>query len=236
LAPQKIKAIKYLGTIGCGCYQKEGVREALLDSLDDCTEEVRYEAALALCRAAGTNCDKCGTTCCDAKVMNKLKALADGTDEQCCNKESSERVRDAARQALGACKNKLPATNVTPGIPTPPGTPSGIQPEPLKKKAPESTHIIPAPVERPTPAPRQPVPATIKKPVDLPADAPAGDLLPVPPPPSGASHKEVHKHVVQTAANTAPGAPVRLRLVIGGDEPNDSGAEFREVPNGGSQR
>jgi len=38
LAPQKIKAIKYLATIGCGCYQKMGVREALLDSLDDCTE------------------------------------------------------------------------------------------------------------------------------------------------------------------------------------------------------
>ena len=45
LAPQKIKAIKYLATVGCGCYQKMGVREALLESLDDCTEEVRYEAA-----------------------------------------------------------------------------------------------------------------------------------------------------------------------------------------------
>ena len=48
LAPQKIKAIKYLATVGCGCYQKMGVREALLESLDDCTEDVRYEAAKAL--------------------------------------------------------------------------------------------------------------------------------------------------------------------------------------------
>ena len=138
LAPQKIKAIKYLATVGCGCYQKMGVREALLDSLDDCTEEVRYEAAKALAQVAGTCCDKCGNTCCNAKVMNKLKELADGTDDRCCRKESSERVRQAARQALNACKNKLPATNVTPspviiekpkpqsGRPriTPPGSPA----------------------------------------------------------------------------------------------------------------
>src|SRR5271157_497979 len=68
LAPQKIKAIKYLATVGCGCYQKMGVREALLESLDDCTEDVRYEAAKALAKVAGDCCDKCGNTCCNAKV------------------------------------------------------------------------------------------------------------------------------------------------------------------------
>jgi hypothetical protein len=41
LAPQKIKAIRYLSTIACGCYPQ--VRPALLAALDDCTEEVRYE-------------------------------------------------------------------------------------------------------------------------------------------------------------------------------------------------
>ncbi len=54
LAPQKIKAIKYLATVGCGCYP--GVREALLAGLDDCTEEVRYQAAVAFSQAAGNPC------------------------------------------------------------------------------------------------------------------------------------------------------------------------------------
>ena len=113
-APQKIKAIKYLATVGCGCYQKMGVRDALVDALDDCAEEVRYEAALALAKVAGDHCANCGETCCNAKVMNKLKELAEGTDERCCPKETSQRVREAACRALNACRQKLPARNVTP--------------------------------------------------------------------------------------------------------------------------
>lgn len=54
LAKQKIKAIKHLSSVGCGCYP--GVAEALLAALEDCTEEVRYEAAVAFCEAAGTPC------------------------------------------------------------------------------------------------------------------------------------------------------------------------------------
>ena len=51
LAPQKIKAIKYLATVCCGCAKnKDDVKDALLDALDDCTEDVRYEAAMALCQ------------------------------------------------------------------------------------------------------------------------------------------------------------------------------------------
>ncbi len=50
LAQQKIKALKYLGEMGCGCYP--GVSEALLAALEDCTESVRYEAAKALLNAA----------------------------------------------------------------------------------------------------------------------------------------------------------------------------------------
>ena len=38
LAPQKIKALKYLATVGCGCYP--GVKEALMAATDDCTEVV----------------------------------------------------------------------------------------------------------------------------------------------------------------------------------------------------
>ena len=47
LAPQKLKALKYLATIGCGCYNKKNadmVEAAVLEGLDDCTIEVRREA------------------------------------------------------------------------------------------------------------------------------------------------------------------------------------------------
>ena len=83
LAPQKIKAIKYLATVGCGCYPN--VKEALVAALDDCSEEVRYQAAVALCRAAGNPCKQCEKNgCCNAAVMNKLQELAYGQDDQCC--------------------------------------------------------------------------------------------------------------------------------------------------------
>lgn len=45
-APLKIQAIKYLGTLDCQCYPE--VVDALLDSLEDCNEKVRYEALQAL--------------------------------------------------------------------------------------------------------------------------------------------------------------------------------------------
>lgn len=95
LAPQKIKAIRYLSTIGCGCYPQ--VKPALLAALDDCTEEVRYEAALAFCRAAGNPCSVCNSSsCCDPEVRKKLADLASGVDDQDCWKEPSTRVRAAA--------------------------------------------------------------------------------------------------------------------------------------------
>ena len=106
LAPQKIKAIKYLGTVCCGCAKnKDEVKEALVAALDDCTEEVRYEAALALCHCAGNPCTTCnGGSCCDAKVMNKLLKVSEGKDAQGCWLEPSARVRAAAANALGACQ------------------------------------------------------------------------------------------------------------------------------------
>jgi hypothetical protein len=60
LKAQKIKAIKYLADIGCSsddCH--EGVAEALAAALDDCTEEVRYEAAKAILRTAQCDPDRC---------------------------------------------------------------------------------------------------------------------------------------------------------------------------------
>jgi|LSQX01.1.fsa_nt_gb hypothetical protein len=106
LKPQKIKAIKYLAEIACGCYP--GVKEALLAALDDCTEDVRYEAAVAFCRAAGNPCALCNrATCCDRQVKDKLRDVALATDANGCWKEPSARVRAAAEMALRAC-NQIP--------------------------------------------------------------------------------------------------------------------------------
>ncbi len=103
LAPQKIKALRYLATIGCGCYPQ--VKPALLAALDDCTEQVRVEAALAFLRVAGSPCTVCNSsTCCDAEVREKLRDKAGGTDAQGCWKEPSANVRSAAAAALQACE------------------------------------------------------------------------------------------------------------------------------------
>jgi len=132
LAPQKIKAIRYLSTIGCGCYPQ--VRPALLAALDDCTEEVRYEAALAFCRTAGNPCSVCNSsTCCDPEVRKKLADLASGVDEQNCWKEPSSRVRSAAAAALNACELIAPAESLTPEeereLPVPETAPPQARPE-----------------------------------------------------------------------------------------------------------
>ena len=146
LAPQKIKAIKYLATIGCGCYP--GVKEALVAALDDCTEEVRYQAAIALCEAAGDHCSKCGKTCCNAAVMSKLEEMAHGQDEKGCFKESSPRVRAAAENALNACREKIPPGSVP--LEEPPKKEVPLQPTPA---APELRPEVPAPDSTPTPVP-----------------------------------------------------------------------------------
>lgn len=138
LAPQKIKAIKYLATVCCACkgYKKE-VQEALLASLDDCTEEVRYAAALAICQCTGNICQTCNSpSCCSAEVMNKLNELATKRDENGCFVEPSARVRAAALNALNACRAVHAPTTPVP-------------------EAPE------VPKERPLPGKEQPTPAPV---------------------------------------------------------------------------
>ncbi len=130
LAPQKIKALRYLSTIGCGCYPQ--VKPALLAALDDCTEQVRVEAALAFLRVAGSPCSVCNSsTCCDPDVREKLRDKAHGTDAQGCWKEPSASVRSAAAAALQACEliaqpELAPAPEEPRELPTPetPETPA----------------------------------------------------------------------------------------------------------------
>ena len=138
MAPQKIKAIKYLATMGCGCYQKTvNVRGAMLEALDDCTPEVRLAAAQALCEMAGNPCSTCGCTCCNAETMNKLQEHASGKDANGCFKESSAEVRQAAQAALDACRRKLP-----PGVAEVAPVPSTLPVEGPKP-------ILPPPTEHP---------------------------------------------------------------------------------------
>lgn len=101
--PQKIKAIRYLGTLGCrGCYPK--VEEALLAALDDCTEDVRYEAVRQMSGTAGSACHYCkSSSCCSKKVRERLEYLVSGRDETGCLVEPSARVRRTARIVLDRC-------------------------------------------------------------------------------------------------------------------------------------
>jgi hypothetical protein len=116
-----------------------------LASLDDCTEAVRYEAAVAFCQAAGNPCCHCGKSCCNAKVMEKLHDVAFGQDESGCNKESSARVRAAAEMALNACRRKVGATE----------PPKPIEPPKGPKETP-SNEPTPAPIPEPKPLPATP--------------------------------------------------------------------------------
>ena len=101
LAPQKIKALKYLANIGCGCYG--GVAEALTAALEDCTEEVRYQAALAIVQALSSNCQVCQKTCCTKELAAKMYERVYGQDADGCFLEPSDRVRGVLMRALDDC-------------------------------------------------------------------------------------------------------------------------------------
>lgn len=99
-APQKVMAIRYLATLGCGgCYEK--VEDALLEAMSDCTEEVRYEAVKALQCRPDCGCRYCSSpSCCSAKIRKRLEELTQ------CEKEPSARIRRMARLALACCNTK----------------------------------------------------------------------------------------------------------------------------------
>lgn len=114
-AAQKVQALRYLATIGCGgCYPS--VEDAFLAALDDCTEAVRYEAVSAIRGNAGTNaCQFCKSkSCCSPKVRKKLDEIANKTDEKGCPKEPSARVRRLARLSLDQCGGNYETTPTTP--------------------------------------------------------------------------------------------------------------------------
>ncbi len=106
LKKQKIKAIKYLTSVGCGCYDVDGgVTAALLAASQDCTEDVRLATIEAISDAAeGGCCSRCGeVSCCKKDLIIRLAEIAYELDEHGCYLEPSERVREAAIEALETC-------------------------------------------------------------------------------------------------------------------------------------
>ncbi|MEM6470379.1 MAG: hypothetical protein AAF802_12555 [Planctomycetota bacterium] len=129
---QKIKAIKFLAKMGCGCYDKDDkITDALLAAMDDCTPDVRLAAIEAIEDAAnGECCTKCGSTsCCSEKVTKRLSEIAYERDDTGCCLEPSAEIREAAAKALCVCcpnratgpiEEDIPETIEE--IPTPPVT------------------------------------------------------------------------------------------------------------------
>jgi hypothetical protein len=106
LKMQKIKAVKFLLSIGCACYDKDGkITAAVVAKSDDCTEEVRLVTMQELKAASERQCcSNCGSTCCcNETIIKRLAEMAYHRDETGCFIEPSERVREAAAEALVAC-------------------------------------------------------------------------------------------------------------------------------------
>lgn len=206
LAKQKIKAVKYLTKIGCGCYNRDGsITDALLKALDDCTEDVRYETVKAITDAAnGEACVNCkNKSCCSEELSNKLYEMAYERDDAGCYLEPSERVRQAAAEALRACcpgrgseegyiLDETEGT-VGPGGETPP---QGERPDVINPGTGERPNIPPPapPQPAPTPSPELgPVPAP-------PAPRPARDPAPTISDETGAAPQPGQKSSRRTAA------------------------------------
>jgi hypothetical protein len=107
LKKQKIKAVKFLAEVNCGCYNKDdAVAKALLEALGDCDPDVRKAAVEAICTTAG-NCNTCRTgcetTCCSEEILKKLNELANAKDAQGCYKETVPEIRSLAAAAAKKC-------------------------------------------------------------------------------------------------------------------------------------
>lgn len=151
---QKIKAIKYLASVGCGCYDKDGkITDALLAATDDCTPDVRMAAIEAFEEAAnGEQCRKCGSTsCCSEKVTKRLSEIAYERDDTGCPVEPDEEIRAAAARVLRICcpggTPMGPFEEEVEDLPPPPESIPGETPddEPgIRGELPESVQRLPA--------------------------------------------------------------------------------------------
>lgn len=124
LKKQKIKAIKFLAEVNCGCYNKDdAVAKAFLAALEDCDPDVRKAGIEGLCTAAG-NCSKCRngceTTCCTEEILKKVNDIANGCTDQGCPKEPVKEIRTLAAGLLKKCP--CPPAKPVEEVPAPPPT------------------------------------------------------------------------------------------------------------------
>ncbi|MCA9192392.1 MAG: hypothetical protein KDB03_11540 [Planctomycetales bacterium] len=106
LKKQKIKAIKFLAEVNCGCYNKDDkVEAAFLAALEDCDPDIRKAGVKGLDKTAGDcKCrNGCEVTCCTKKIKDKLLDLATGKDKAGCFKEPEEEIRKAAQALFCKC-------------------------------------------------------------------------------------------------------------------------------------
>lgn len=105
LKKQKIKAIKFLAEVNCGCYNKDqAVEQAFLAALADCDPDVRLAAVEGLAKAAGSCVCRtgCETTCCTKAILKKLDDMANGIKDG-CYKEPVAEIRCAAAKTIAIC-------------------------------------------------------------------------------------------------------------------------------------
>ncbi len=99
LAPQKIKALKFLAGIGCGCYDEDGkVKNAILAGLADCTPAVRM-AAIQLIEATLAYCD-------DKNTDTKAKRCPHCGGRGCPLCQSDRRAQKKKDKELAALQKK----------------------------------------------------------------------------------------------------------------------------------
>lgn len=140
-APQRIQAVRFMATADCGRFPE--VQKALIQALrGDCSECVRYEAALAF----NLGC------CCSKPVMFALEQTVTGGTKDGFPREISPRVKQAAMVALQRCQaNYVPDEPVRPEEPVPPetpATPGDAKPASPIPAVPPETPVPPTPSAR----------------------------------------------------------------------------------------
>lgn len=183
----KVRAIRQLAKADPAQYPE--IVDALLLSLDDPSEEVRFEALLALRKVCGgglcpvghkhnhlfkgQECyifdpNGCAGCHCQEKVLVRLIQLLEERVNGCL-KEKSPRIRQLAAAMIEECLIKLPADRFAPPAP---------QPDPPAVPVPDPLAPPPAPVPPgPESSPLQPVPPAPSE----------NEILPPPPPVTPAS-------------------------------------------------
>lgn len=202
---QKVKALRYLASVGCGCYNEDGkITEALLAAMSDCTEDVRLATVEVIEFAASTGrCQQCnGKKCCDEEVVKKLAQMVYELDDKGCPIEPSARVRAAACKAMYACCPNYSR----PMIITPPVEPEKVEPgEAVEGAGTPTESVEPAPLPVPqSEFPAPPVTPDVPNSARLPVGEPKTRML------SNTSRGEVEGVAHVVSANRPQGRVVEV--------------------------